>query len=75
MTPPKPVDLEELREKWDALFEVNIQMLNELIHLRTRVKELEDRPIEIDISKDKIIRILTKKLEELTAENERLKNK
>ncbi len=42
MTTPKPVDLEELREKWDALFEVNIQMLNELIHLRTRVKELED---------------------------------
>ena len=36
--------------------------------------KLEDRPIEIDISKDKIIRILTKKLEELTAENERLRD-
>lgn len=57
------------------LIEMHVENLNKIEHLRARVKELEDRPIEIDISKDKIIRILTKKLEELTAENERLKNK
>jgi len=85
MTTPKPVDLEELllfihehpfhiSVKDISISLRTLDLIEEIQYLRTRVMELEDGPIEIDTSYDRIIRILIKKLEELTAENERLRD-